>query len=162
VARGVADAIGADRAGIRLSPWGTFNDMPHYPEIDAAYAHLAEGLQKIGVVYVHLVDHSRVTGQVAADATYSVIRSVYRGTLITSGNYSTLADIEATLESGRADLVAMARPFIANPDLVDRLRAGVPLATPDQATFYAPGPTGFSDGYTDYPVAAQAVTDRRS
>jgi N-ethylmaleimide reductase len=156
-ARGVADAIGADRTAIRLSPWGTFNDMLHYPEIDATYAYLAEGLQKIGVVYVHLVDHSRLSGQQAADATVTAIRGVFRGTLINSGNYATLDDIEATLESGRADLVAIARPFISNPDLVERLRAGQSLATPDSATFYGPGPNGFADGYTDYPVAAASL-----
>jgi N-ethylmaleimide reductase len=153
VAHDVAEAIGADRLGIRLSPWSTFNDMAHYPELDDAYAYLAEQLQEIGIVYVHLVDHSRVSSLAAAAHTVKAIRSVFTNTYVSSGNYDTLADIEDALATGKADLVSMSRPFIANPDLVERLRAGLPLSTPNQATFYGPGPKGFADGYTDYPAA---------
>ena len=155
VARGVADAIGADRTGIRLSPWSKFNDMAHFPETDEAYGYLAEELQKIGIVYVHVVDHSRLAGLEAAAKTVAVIRSAFTNTYISSGNYTTLDDIETALSSGAADLVAMARPFIANPDLVERLRLGLPLADANPATFYAPGPHGFADGYTDYPMATR-------
>ena len=156
VAQGVANAIGADRLGIRLSPWSTFNDMAHYPELDEAYAYLTEQLQAIGIAYVHLVDHSRLSALDAAGQTAKAVRNAFTGTYISSGNYTTLADIEDALTSGRADLVSMSRPFIANPDLVERLRDGLPLATPNQATFYGPGPTGFADGYTDYPAATLA------
>jgi N-ethylmaleimide reductase len=157
VVHGVANAIGADRLGIRLSPWSTFNDMSHYPELDEAYEYLAEQLQKIGIAYVHLVDHSRLSALDAAGQTAKAVRSVFTGTYISSGNYTTLADIEEALTSGKADLVSMSRPFIANPDLVERLRRNLPLATPDQATFYGPGPKGFADGYTDYPAATPAA-----
>jgi N-ethylmaleimide reductase len=153
VARDVADAIGADRLGIRLSPWSTFNDMAHYPELDDAYAYLAAELQKIGIVYVHLVDHSRLSGLSTAAETVKAIRRVFTNSYISSGNYTTLADIEDALVSGKADLVSMSRPFIANPDLIERLRRDLPLSAPNPATFYAPGPKGFSDGYTDYPMA---------
>jgi len=156
VARGVADAIGADRTGIRLSPWGTANDLTHYPEIDEAYGYLAEELQKIGIVYVHLVDHSRLSRLDSAAATVQAVRNAFTNTLIHSGNYTTLAEIEQALADPRPSLVAMARPFIANPDLVERLHLGLPLSAPDPATFYAPGPNGFAEGYTDYPVAATA------
>jgi N-ethylmaleimide reductase len=155
VARGTADAIGADRLGIRLSPWSTFNDMAHYPDIDEAYGYLAEELQKIGIVYVHLVDHSRLAGLGSAAATVKAIRNVFTNTYISSGNYSTLADIEDALRSGKADLVGMSRPFIANPDLVERLRKSLPLSEANPATFYGPGATGFAEGYTDYAVAAR-------
>jgi N-ethylmaleimide reductase len=158
VVEGVANAIGADRAGIRLSPWSTFNDMANYPELDEAYAYLAAELQKIGIVYVHLVDHSRLAGLAAAAETVRAIRGVVRNTYMSSGNYTTLADIEDALASGKADLVAMSRPFIANPDLVERLRGNLPLAVPDEATFYAPGPTGFADGYTDYPAGTSRAS----
>jgi N-ethylmaleimide reductase len=70
------------------------------------------------------------------------------GAIILSGGYDR-ERAEADLQSGAADLVAFGRPFIANPDLVARLRTGAPLATPDMATFYTPGPAG----YTDYPTA---------
>jgi N-ethylmaleimide reductase len=156
VARGVADTIGADRTGIRLSPWSTANDLTHYPEIDEAYGYLAEELQTLGIVYVHLVDHSRLAGLASAGTTAKLIRDTFANTVIHSGNYTTLPEIEQTLADPRPALVAMARPFIANPDLVERLRLGLPLAAPDPATFYAPGPTGLADGYTDYPLAATA------
>lgn len=153
VARAVSDAIGADRTGIRLSPWSTFNDMAHFPENDETYGYLAEELQKIGVVYLHLVDHSRLTGLAVAKATAEAVRAAFTNSFISSGNYSTLPDIESALTSGGADLVAMGRPFISNPDLVERLRTGAALTAPDEATFYAPGAHGFADGYTDYPRA---------
>ena len=153
VTRAVAEAIGAERTGIRLSPWGQFNDTPNYPEIDETYAYLAEELQKIGVVYLHLVDHQSMGAPAVPAATVATIREKFTNTLILSGGYTTLAQIDEALDSGRADLVAIGRPFISNPDLVERLKAGQPLAEADQTTFYAPGPGGFADGYTDYPTA---------
>jgi len=153
VTRAVAEAIGAERTGIRLSPWGQFNDTPNYPEIDETYAYLAEELQKIGVVYLHLVDHQSMGAPAVPAATVATVREKFTNTLILSGGYTTLAQIDEALDSGRADLVAIGRPFISNPDLVERLKAGQPLAEADQATFYAPGPGGFADGYTDYPTA---------
>ncbi|MCC3151468.1 alkene reductase [Hymenobacter sp. BT770] len=153
VARAVVEAIGAERTGIRLSPWGMASDMAHYPEIDETYAYLAEELQKIGVVYLHLVDHSSMGAPAVPAQTVTTIRQKFTNTLILSGGYSTLEAINEALESGRADLVAVGRPFIANPDFVERLKTGAPLAEADQATLYAPGPNGFADGYIDYPLA---------
>ncbi|MGY3090124.1 N-ethylmaleimide reductase [Hymenobacter sp. UYAg731] len=152
VTKAVAEAIGAERTGIRLSPWGVFNDMANYPEIDETYAYLAEELQKIGVVYLHLVDHEAMGAPAVPAATVATIREKFTNTLILSGGYNTVAQIDAALE-GKADLVAIGRPFISNPDLVERLEKGLPLAESDQATYYAPGPNGFADGYTDYPTA---------
>ncbi len=154
VARGVAKAIGSARTGIRLSPWGVFSDMPHYPEIDDTYAYLADELQKIGIVYIHLVNHQSMGGPAVSAKTVDTIRSKFTNTLILSGGLHTLAAIDDALDNGHADLVAVGRPFIANPDFVERLKEGTPLAAPDPATFYAPGPNGFADGYTDYPRAA--------
>lgn len=153
VAQAVAEAIGAGRTGIRLSPWGVASDMPHYPEISATYAYLAEELQKLNLVYVHLVDHSSMGAPAVPAETVAAIRAKFTNTLILAGGYNTVTAIEGALE-GQADLVAIGRPFIANPDLVERLQTGVALAQPtDMATFYAPGPNGWADGYTDYPTA---------
>jgi len=157
VVRGVADAIGADRTGIRLSPWSLANDLTHYPEIDEAYGYLAEELAKIGVVYVHLVDHSRLSRLDAAAATMQLVRDTFPNTVIHAGGYTELAEVEEALADPRPALVAIARPFIANPDLVERLQAGLPLAEADRATFYSPGPNGLADGYIDYPVAAETA-----
>jgi len=156
VATAVADAIGAERTGIRLSPWGVFNDMTPYDELDATYEYLAEELQKLNLVYLHLVDHEAMGAPAVPTDIVTAIREKFTNTLILSGGYDAQRAEEA-LESGRADLVAFGRPFIANPDLVERLRTGAELAQPDQATFYAPGPEGFHQGYTDYPALAQTA-----
>jgi N-ethylmaleimide reductase len=152
VARAVAEAIGPERTGIRLSPWSVFNDMAIYPEINETYAYLAEELQKVGVVYLHLVDNESLGAPAVPAEVVPLVRKKFTNTLILSGGYTTVAQIDAAL-AGNADLVAIGRPFISNPDLVERLEKGLPLAESDQATYYAPGPNGFADGYTDYPTA---------
>jgi N-ethylmaleimide reductase len=153
VARAVVDAIGPERTGIRLSPWGMASDMAHYPEIDETYAYLAEELQKLDLVYLHLVDHSSLGAPAVPAETVATVRRLFTNTLILSGGLHTVEAAEATLTTGGADLVAVGRPFIANPDFVERLKTGAPLAELDQATLYAPGPNGFAEGYTDYPTA---------
>ncbi|MDQ2769843.1 MAG: alkene reductase [Bacteroidota bacterium] len=152
VTQAVADAIGKERTGIRLSPWGVFNDMTTYPELDETYAYLAEEFQKMGLVYLHLVNHESMGAPAVPAKTVDTIRAKFTNTLILSGGYNTVNEIDAAL-NGQADLVAIGRPFISNPDLVERLEKGLPLAESDQATYYAPGPNGFADGYTDYPTA---------
>ena len=149
VVRTVAEAIGTERTGIRLSPWGTDADMPHYPEMDETYAYLAEELQKIGIVYVHLVDHSSMGAPAVPAETVTTIREKFTNTLILSGGYTTVEAIDEVLASGRANLVAIGKPFISNPDLVERLKTGAPLAPLDPDKLYTPGP----EGYTDYPTA---------
>jgi N-ethylmaleimide reductase len=154
VTQAVADAIGAERTAIRLSPWGINGDLPHYTEIDETYAYLAERLQEIGVVYVHLVNHESLGAPAVPAKTVNTIRRKFTNTLMLSGGLHTVEAIEAALAPGQADLVAIGRPFLANPDLVERLKAGLPLAASDPATYFAAGANGFADGYTDYPNAA--------
>jgi N-ethylmaleimide reductase len=153
VAAAVAAAIGAGRTGIRLSPYGVFNDMAGaYEGIEEQYARLAAGLGGLGLAYVHLVDHSSMGAPKPVAATVDLICSRFRAEggqrVILSGGYDR-ERAEADLQRGAADLVAFGRPFIANPDLVQRLQGGAALAVPDQSTFYTPGP----QGYTDYPPA---------
>lgn len=144
----VARVFGKDRVGIRLSPYGVFNEMPAYPEMDADYQFVAQGLQKSGIAYLHLVDHAAMGAPEVPLSLKHAMREAFRGTLILSGGYD-LKRAEADLATGFADLVAFGRPFLANPDLVDRLRSGKPLAQPDPSTFYTPG----DKGYIDYPTA---------
>jgi N-ethylmaleimide reductase len=148
-AEAVAAAIGVEKTGIRLSPYGVFNDMPYDPAYDEAYAYLAEHLND-RVVYIHLVDHSPMGAPAVDPNMAGTIRGKFTGTLILSGGYDN-ARAEEALHSGRADLIAFGRPFLANPDLVERLRADAPLNAPDFTTFYTPG----EKGYTDYPVLAE-------
>ncbi len=145
-AKGAAEAIGADRVGIRLSPHGVFNDMPPYEGIEEAYAYLAGQLSALGLAYVHVVDHSAMGAPPVPEATKAAIREAFKGTFILICGYDR-ARAEADLGAGKGDLVAFGRPALANPDLVARLRSGAPLQAPDAATFYTPGP----QGYTDYP-----------
>lgn len=152
VARAISSAIGASRTAIRLSPYGVFNDMTgNYDGIAEQYTQLAAELGQVGLAYLHLVDHSSMGAPKPEAATVAAMTKAFRdhggGAVILSGGYD-LERAEADLQSGAGELVAFGRPFISNPDLVDRLRNGAPLAAPDMATFYTPG----KEGYTDYPV----------
>ncbi len=147
VARATADAIGADRVGIRVSPYGVFNGMAPDAEHDGLYQHLATELSKIGLVYLHVVDHSAMGAPPPGEAIKVLLRETFRGTFVLSGGYDR-ARAEADLTAGKGDLVAFGRPFLANPRLVEKLEAGTVLAEPDQSTFYTPG----EKGYTDYPA----------
>ena len=144
VAEASAKAIGQDRVGIRLSPYGVFNAMEHFAEIDAQYRALAAGLSA-HAGYIHLVDHSAQGAPKPDQATVEGIRSAFSGAMILSGGYDA-ARAEKDLVEKRADLIAFGRPFLANPDLVKRLQTGAALNEPDPSTFYTPG----AKGYTDY------------
>jgi len=147
VADAVTAAIGKDKVGIRLSPYGVFNDMPLYGAMDADYTYLAQQLNARGLVYIHLVDHSPQGAPPVPDAIKAMFRKTIKRTLILSGGYDA-ARAESDLAAGKCDLIAVGRPILANPDLVARWRTGAALNAPDMATFYTPGPKG----YTDYPA----------
>lgn len=151
VASAVVKSAGAEKVGIRLSPYGVFNDMSGtYEGIAEQYAELAAEIGKLKLAYIHLVDHSAMGAPkpdaVAVQRICTEFRTAGGGAVILSGGYDKKR-AEADLESGAADLIAFGRPFIANPDLVERLTINAPLNEADQATFYTPG----SAGYTDYP-----------
>lgn len=147
VADAAIEAVGRDRVGIRLSPFGVFNDMPPYDAMEADYTYLAQQLDARGLAYIHLVDHSSMGAPPVPASMKSTFRSLFKGTLILSGGY-VAARAESDLAAGNADLIAVGRPFIANPDLVARWKTGAAENTPDMDTFYTPGAKGF----TDYPT----------
>jgi N-ethylmaleimide reductase len=148
VAGAVAEAIGKENTGIRLSPYGVASDMPHYPEIDATYKYLTEKLNKLGIAYIHLVDHSALGAPPVPVELKKEIRSIFKNTMILSGGYD-LDRATADVEKGLGDIVAFGRPFINNPDLVERFKNGWPLSKELHFDlFYTPG----EKGYTDYPV----------
>lgn len=151
VARATAAAIGADRVGMRVSPYGVFNGMAPDDEMEALYLALVEAANAIGLAYIHVVDHSSMGAPEPGPAIKAAIRAAFKGAYVLSGGYDG-ARAEADLAAAKGDLVAFGRPFISNPDLVRRLRDGVALASPDPSTFYTPG----ERGYTDYPLAAAA------
>ncbi len=144
VASGIAEKIGGDRVGIRVSPYGIFNDTGPFEGIDAFYGELAEKLSAIGLAYIHVVDHTAMGAPPVPSGVKKMIREHFKGTYILSGGY-TADRAEHDLIEKQGDLVAFGRPFISNPDLVEKIRSGTPLREPDSSTFYTPGPAGYTD-----------------
>ncbi len=150
VTSAVANTIGKGRIGIRLSPYGAFNDMRADENTGQQYIQLAAGLKAIDIAYIHTVDHSSMGAPAVPQIVKDGIREAFGGTIILSGGYdSTRA--ETDLERGKGELVAFGRAFISNPDLVNRIALHAELAQPDFGTFYTPG----EKGYIDYPILAE-------
>ena len=143
----VVEAIGKERVGIRLSPYGVFNDMPLYDEMEADYTYLAQQLNERGLLYIHLVDHSSMGAPEVPDSIKQMFCENFMGALILSGGYD-LERAESDLAVKKCDLIAVGKPILANPDLIKRWKTGAALNEPDMDTFYTPGP----EGYTDYPT----------
>ncbi len=139
-------AAGADRVGVRLSPHGTFNDLPADPEADAMTHCLASALGGRGIAYLHFVDPV-FNGYARGTALLLEARERFGGPVIACGDM-TREKAERYLNDGYADLIAFGRLFIANPDLPRRLELNAPLNEPDSTTFYGGG----AEGYTDYPA----------
>jgi N-ethylmaleimide reductase len=146
VAKAVVAKIGGDKVGIRVSPYGVFNDMGAFEGVDEFFATLSHKLSDLGLVYIHVVDHSAMGAPAVNPEVKKLIRSNFKGTYMLSGGYESADKAEADILEGRGDLVAIGRPFIANPDLVNKLKNKLPLNVPDFNTFYTPG----TQGYTDY------------
>ena len=146
----VVDAViavwGKGRVGLRLSPSSPWNGMSDSNPL-ALYTHLAAQLKSRGLAYLHVIE-SPAEGSSRLPITHA-IRAAFGGTIITNAGY-TADRAEQTLAAGEADLVAFGVPYLANPDLVERIRTGAALNTPDPGTFYVGG----EKGYTDYPVLA--------
>lgn len=145
VTQSVCDEIGADKTGVRISPINAFNDM-HDSDPQALFNHVAEALSKIGPAFLHIVEVS-MAGEHEDHVDMQQIRRRFKGVCIANGGYDRQRG-DAVIASGAADMVAYGIPYLANPDLIERLRLNAPLNTPDQATFYG----GDAKGYTDYPT----------
>lgn len=150
VAQAVAEAIGAERVGMRISPAHNIQGVLEEDPADVAttYATLVDAIAPLGLAYLSILGD-------AASELVQDLRTRFGGPLIVNSGFATvttLADVEQILEAGQADLVAVGREFLANPDLAERWRIGAPLNEPDSATFYGGG----AEGYTDYPTLADA------
>jgi N-ethylmaleimide reductase len=149
VARACVDAIGASKVGIRLSPHGAFNATGTFEGVEAQPLALTEQLSALGLAYLHVLDHSAM-GAPGVPADYkAALRSAFKGVFILAGGFDG-ASAQAALAAGQADLIAFGRPYLANPDLVERLRRQAELNAPDFGSFY----TADAKGYTDYPALA--------
>jgi N-ethylmaleimide reductase len=155
----VVDAVvqvwGADAVGARLSPMATANDI-HDDDPLTTYTHAARELNSRKLAYLHIVNPAMAALEQEqppdplAMQMVQRIREAWRGPLVVAGGFDGRT-AEEWLAAGRADLIAFGRKFIANPDLPERLRTGVPLNADDRTTFYGGG----EKGYTDYPSLAQ-------
>lgn len=148
VVTAVARAIGKGKTAICLSPYGVANDMPHYPEIDATYKYLSEQLNNLGIEYIHLVDHSAMGAPVVPMEIKKLIRKNFKNAIILSGGYDK-ERAEADIQSGLGDLVAFGRPFINNPNLVERFKKNWTLSQDLLVDLLY---TADEKGYTDYPL----------
>ena len=121
--------------------------MAYYPEIDETYNYLSEKLNELGIFYIHLLDHSSMGAPEVPLTIKKMLRKKMERTLILCGGY-TKETAENDLQSGLANLVAFGKPFISNPDLVERFANDWSLSNDlDKDTFYSPS----AKGYTDYP-----------
>lgn len=146
---------GKGRVGVRLSPYGTFNDMSDSDPV-SLFTYVMKELSKRGIAYVHVIE-PRATGAGGSDAvshdlpsTSELFRKHFSGAFISAGGYNA-ENAKQAVESGQADAVAFGRLFIANPDLPERLKSGAPLNKYDRSTFYG----GAEKGYIDYPALQQ-------
>lgn len=150
----VARVCGSGRVGVRLSPFGTFNDMADdHPE--ALFETIADALASRQIGYLHIVDPTFEGDPDIRQRGHQLmgeIRKRFSGTLILCGGYDR-DRAEAALAAGCADLIGFGRPFIANPDLPVRLQTHAPLNTPDPSLFYGGG----ARGYVDYPTREQEI-----
>ncbi len=149
VAQACVAAIGGDKVGIRISPYGMAGGMLPYPELDETYLALAKAMADAGLVYLHMADHAAMGNPPIPEAFRNALRKAWPRTLIIGGSFD-LALAEAAVNAGHTDLAGFGRMFISNPDLVARLAHGTALTAPNMDTFYTPG----AAGYTDYGVAA--------
>jgi N-ethylmaleimide reductase len=152
VTQAVVEVWGADRVGVRLSPYGVANDSGEAAPMPL-YTHVIKALEPLGLAYLHFVE-PRSSGAGRAEVNHQnvpaamvLFRPIWRGTLITAGGF-TGETADAAISAGHADAIAFGRIFISNPDLPRRLQRGFPLTPYNRATFYG----GEESGYTDYPV----------
>ncbi len=153
VAERVISVAGADRVSVRLSPNGDsqgVDDSNPEPLFTAA----AKALSDLRIAFLELREPGPdgTFGRTDVPKLSPAIRKVFKGVLVVNSDYDTLEKAQAELDKGDADAISFGRPFIANPDLPERLRAGAPLAKDDAKTWYSQGP----EGYIDYPALETA------
>lgn len=146
VAKAVTEKIGKDKVGVRISPYNQYNSMPAYDDVFATYDYLSKELNKIGIVYLHMIDYAaRATEE--GQALIQAIRNNFTNTLILNGGYNK-ERAEEVLANGLADAVSFGTPFVSNPNLPHKLQHAVELTAADPALFFSAG----TEGFTDYPL----------
>jgi N-ethylmaleimide reductase len=151
VADAVAKECGGDRVGVRLSPVTPANDIAADGDPQATYGYAVEQLNAFNLAYIHVIEGATQGARDLAPFDFQALRRAFKGFYIANNGYDvTLA--QKAIRTGQADLVAFGRPFIANPDLVERMRIGAKLNAPRRESFYGGG----REGYIDYPFLTPA------
>lgn len=145
VSQKIANAIGSEKTGIRLSPYGVYNDMAIYEVIEDTYSYLIQELNTLNLAYLHLVN---ISPEVPEGYLESLAQE-YTGNVIFNGGLGyDLPRAEKIVQQSNKYLVSIGTPFISNPDLVRRIEENAPFAEADATTFYTPG----AEGYLTYPT----------
>jgi N-ethylmaleimide reductase len=151
VAKVVAGEIGPERTGIRISPVTPANDVSD-SNPQPLFDHIVEHLNAMKLAYIHVIEGATGGPRDIAPFDYGSLRRRFKGAYMANNGYD--FDLATRmLAADAADLIAFGKPFLANPDLVERLKRGAPLNVPDKATFYGGG----AKGYTDYPTLGEAL-----
>ncbi|MFG6430012.1 alkene reductase [Roseateles sp. LYH14W] len=148
----VAHAIGAGRTSLRISPVTPANDIGQDSDPQALFNHVVDQLAPLKLAFLEVVEGATGGPRDNAPFDYAELRRRFAGPYIANNGFDRAMALDA-VASGRVDAVAIGRPFIANPDLVERLRDDLPWAAPQKETFYGGG----AEGYTDYPAAAELL-----
>jgi N-ethylmaleimide reductase len=151
VAKAVASEAGPERTGIRISPVTPANDISD-TNPQPLFEYIVDHLNALKLVYIHVIEGATGGPRDIAPFDYGSLRKRFDGAYIANNGYD-FALADKVIAADEADLIAFGKPFIANPDLVERLKRGAPLNVPDKATFYGGG----AKGYTDYPVLSEAL-----
>jgi N-ethylmaleimide reductase len=148
----IGEVMPLNRVGVRISPFALYNNVRDADSV-ATYGYVSQMLQEFGVAYVHAADTNGWIGKPDLPRIVAIVRESFDGTLMVNGGL-TLEEGESLVADGTAQLVAYARSFIANPDLVERIEHNQPLTTANGFGWYG----GDAAGYTDYPTYASEKT----
>lgn len=151
VTTAVAGEIGADRTGVRISPVSPANAIATVSDPQPQYDYIVDQLSALGIVYLHVIEGATGGPRDVVPFDFDGLRNRFNGTYLANNGYD-LELASARVSEGKADLVAFGRAFISNPDLVERLKTGAPLAAVNPAALYGGG----AEGYIDYPTLADA------
>ncbi|MTH15606.1 alkene reductase [Flavobacterium sp. LC2016-01] len=143
----VIEAVGHEKTAIRLTPYGSLGDLPHYDEIEATYQYLAKELAKRNLAYLHLMDQQSKGSHALPDGFLERFRSWYDGVIILAGSMDREKS-EKLINAGIIDIAGFGEPFISNPDLVERLENNWELTPPNRNLHYGLGNHGYTDWKT--------------
>jgi N-ethylmaleimide reductase len=146
VSKAVAAEAGAERTGIRISPVTPANDVSD-SNPQPLFDYIVDGLEALKLTYIHVIEGATGGPRDIAPFDYASLRKRFKRAYMANNGYD-FELAEKQLAANAADLIAFGKPFISNPDLVERLKTGAPLNEWDKATFYGGG----AKGYTDYPT----------